>query len=203
MSTYGTDKGESGYLPHYVRHLGPRRLEVRSVLEIGIGGDDDPTAGGGSLQLWQDYFPNAHILGLDVERKDLALGDRVKIVQGDQGDSVLLIELSSLYGPFDLVIDDGSHLGRHQRASFETLLPTMAAGSYYVIEDLYPSYWGSWEGGPPGTPGTGIAFVKELVDRLHLGPDPIAAINLYWNIAFIQKGAQPPPRPKEPPPRTH
>ena len=32
-------------------------------------------------------------------------------------------EVNSMYGPFDIIIDDGSHLDSHIHASFDSYIP--------------------------------------------------------------------------------
>jgi hypothetical protein len=43
-------------------------------------------------------------------------------------------------GPFDPVVDDGSHAWAHQIATFQRLVQTLAPGGFYVLEDLDTSY---------------------------------------------------------------
>ncbi len=52
------------------------------------------------------------------------------------------------YGPFDLIIDDGSHLSAHMKASFEALYNTkcLKDGSVYVIEDTHAVVYHRWFG---------------------------------------------------------
>jgi hypothetical protein len=56
------------------------RSDVRTALEIGVWE-------GGSLRMWEEYFPNAEIWGLDVNpaRGEVA-GGRIHFVSGDQKD---------------------------------------------------------------------------------------------------------------------
>jgi demethylmacrocin O-methyltransferase len=197
---YGTDKSSAfhGYTEQYAHHLSARRRSVRSVLEIGIGGVTsgsgyETPAGGQSLRMWRAYFPNAHIVGIDIERKAVA-GPRISVEQGSQDDPTFLREVAERHGPFDLVIDDGSHIGRHVQASFEVLFERLKAGGLYVIEDLGTSYGTEWEGGPPGRPGTQAELLKRLVDdvlRRHWNTGgrahPVAAVHVYDEIAFLER----------------
>jgi hypothetical protein len=67
---YRTDKwGGHFYTPHYHAHLMHLRESPINLLEIGIGGYDDPAKGGESLRMWQDYFPNGKIYGIDIANK--------------------------------------------------------------------------------------------------------------------------------------
>jgi hypothetical protein len=64
-------------------------------------------------------------------------------------------------------LDDGSHIGRHQRASFDVLFPLVEDGGLYIIEDVCCSYWPHSEGGRKRR-GTIIEFLKDKVDDLHI-----------------------------------
>jgi hypothetical protein len=91
-----------------------------------------------------------------------------------------------------VVIDDGSHLGRHVRASFAGLWAAVKPGGWYVIEDLQAASDPRWEGGPPGTPGTAAELLKALVDDTLARTDPafrpgVAALHVYAEIAFLRK----------------
>ena len=152
---HGTDKSTEhhGYTRYYARHFGSRRHIVKSVLEIGVGGVTssegyDTTAGGQSLRMWGTYFPNARILGIDIFAKSV-IGERIAFEQGSQSDRNFLRGIIERYGPFDIVIDDGSHIGRDIVASFNALWDAVVPGGFYVIEDLQAAYHADWEGGPP------------------------------------------------------
>ena len=185
---WGTDKalGYHGYTSHYARHLRPRRRAVRCVLEIGIGGYEDATSGGNSLRMWRSYFPKATIYGLDIHQKRLD-EPRIVALQGDQSDAQSLLGAIAECPPFDLIVDDGSHIASHIVTSFNALFPTLNPGGVYVIEDLETAYWQEYGGGPPDTPGTAVALVKALLDDLNVGPRPVAAIHAYPNLAVIEK----------------
>jgi demethylmacrocin O-methyltransferase len=145
--------------------------------------------------MWQDYFPKARIVGVDIEKK-VVTGRRISVEQGSQDDPVFLSDIASRYGPFDVVIDDGSHLSRHVTASFGFLFDHVTPGGLYIVEDLATAYSRDYEGGPPGTAGTQAELIKSLVDdvlRRHWDTDgsawPIAALHLYDGIVFIEKAA--------------
>ena len=151
------------YFEIYERHFEPLRQQQRPlrILELGV-------SRGGSLELWRKYFgPDARIVGIDI---DPACADRVDpentVMIGDQSDPAVLASAIERLGGIDIVIDDGSHVGRHQIASFEFLYPRLSERGVYVCEDLHCSYWDTHEGGHQ-RPGTFIEFTKELIDRLH------------------------------------
>lgn len=193
-----TDKAstEHGYTQFYAQHLPPRH-SVTALLEIGIGGFTSITAyeekaGGMSLRMWQDYFPNAHIVGLDLYEKEVP-GPRIHVERGSQDDPSVLGRIADRYGPFDVIIDDGSHIGRHQWTSFRHLFSAVKPGGTYIIEDLATAYNPGFEGGGPGTPGTSVALLKDAVDhvlRRHWGgadAPAIAEVHVYDEIAFLTR----------------
>ncbi len=149
------------YEHHFQRFRAPRAHPVR-ILELGV-------SAGGSLQIWRKYFgPEAKIVGIDIDPACLGRVDPdTPAVIGDQSDpAVLAAALARLGGGVDIVIDDGSHLGRHQIASFEFLYPHLAEDGIYACEDLQYCYSPEWEGGYRKE-GTFVEYAKSLIDRLH------------------------------------
>ncbi len=69
-------------------------------------------------------------------------------------------------GGVDIVLDDGSHVGSHQRTSFETLFPLLNEGGIYLIEDLHTSYWTHFEGSYLSR-RSAVAMCKTLIDDMH------------------------------------
>lgn len=134
-TAYGTDKA-GWYSPVYDLLLNGRRDEVKTVLEIGIGTKEamqhvpgyEP---GASLRMWADYFPNALVFGADVVPSDLP-----NVFQLDQGNIAQLRHAGEIHGPFDLIVDDGSHNPHHQIIGAQTLVPFLRRGGLYIIEDV-------------------------------------------------------------------
>jgi cephalosporin hydroxylase len=106
------------------------------ILEIGV-------KGGGSTALWKALFPAATVVGLDIKLRPSLTGepsaDGVVYLKGDQTDVARLREIAAAHGPFDLVIDDGSHVNEHQETTIRALLPTVRPGGFYVVEDIHAS----------------------------------------------------------------
>ena len=79
-SHYGTDKwGIHRYTPHYQQHFSHLRLNKLNLLEIGVGGYEDPNQGGESLRMWKHYFPNGKIDSIDIFDKSALQEERIKI----------------------------------------------------------------------------------------------------------------------------
>lgn len=186
------------FTPHYDRHLRHLRDEAVRVLEIGIGGYGD-RPGGGSLAMWRRYFRRGLIFGLDVFDKSHVDACRVTSLVGDQNDPAFLRDLAARYGPFDVVIDDGSHVNEHVRTSFHALFEGLRPGGVYVIEDLWTSFRPGFGGviAEKAHPSTSLGMVKDLVDGLHHleaeapggGPDRlVTGLHVYHNITFVERG---------------
>ena len=197
---FHTDKAnaEHGYSRLYKRHL-PARKTVRKVLEIGIGGTEsthgyETLDGGASLRMWQAYFRGATVVGVDIYPKSVT-GPRIVVEQGSQDDPDFLAMIVRRHGPFDVIIDDGSHIGRHQVITLAHTFRALRPGGVYAIEDLDTAYRANWEGGPPGTAETSVDLLKGTVDDvlrrhwdLHLTALPVDEVHVYDQIAFLVRG---------------
>jgi len=202
---FGSDKagppGVHRYTQHYQKFFEPMRNDQMVVLEIGIGGYAHTGKGGGSLRMWKHFFPNALIVGLDLQDKKFVEEDRIRVYQGDQSDPELLQRIVQEVGAPRIIIDDGSHFPHHIRKTFEVLFPLLADGGYYCIEDTQTSYWPEFGGAEDlDAPDTTMALVKRLVDGLNymefvIEPfEPtysdlhVTQVDCYHNLVFIQKG---------------
>lgn len=140
----GTDKSSQGhgYLRFYEEILRHLRQEHFTLIEIGV-------LGGGSLRCWKAYFPNAQIIGIDInpdcKRHE---EDRIRVEIGSQDDTEFLDRVVAKNKPL-IVIDDGSHMAHHMIATFERLFPALLPGGYYFFEDAYVHY-GTTEAGHIG-----------------------------------------------------
>ena len=68
----------------------------------------------------------------------------------DQGDRGSLIKLAGeVGGNFDLIIDDASHNADHQILTAGILVPLLAPGGIYIIEDIPPQNKDKVDAGVP------------------------------------------------------
>ncbi len=133
-----TDKVDHGYTPIYhekFKHLRDKKI---NLLEIGI-------YKGGSLKMWLEYFPKAHIYAIDNKRQCAHLGKfrngRTTVFKADQSNrSELKNVLNSISIDFDIIIDDGMHYMKHQQVSLGMLFPRLKDSGFYVVEDLATMY---------------------------------------------------------------
>ena len=151
---YGSDKGsmyndchtytlEYFYLFHKIRD------NVEMVFECGIGTNNPKLPSsmglygqpGASLRVWRDYFKNAQIVGVDIDKKILFEEGRIHTAYIDQTDPKEIEELfHSLFNKyqklFDIMIDDGLHTFEAAICLFENSFHYLANNGYYIIEDM-------------------------------------------------------------------
>lgn len=140
---HGTDKASNhhNYTPIYEKYLGHMRESTLVVLEVGVGGDDNPDRGGQSLRMWRDYFPNSRIVGIDLHHKRLPLGEKIMVYKASQDDEKALQNIVNRVGPPDVIIDDASHHNVLTPRTFEILFPLLKPGGMYFVEDVHTTYW--------------------------------------------------------------
>lgn len=175
-----------------------RGKEVK-FLEIGV-------AGGGSLQIWRKYFgPESQIIGIDIDPECQSLDEVGQLVRvGSQGDGKFLKSIVNELGRITIVLDDGSHIGEDQVASFVALWPALESGGLYVIEDVHTSFWKEFN---PTYPQSFLAQSVALIDSLYseyarIEPsiltnvvrNSIHSITFYDSIVVIRKGEREEPR---------
>lgn len=160
---HSSDKWES-YLSLYEKLLSPYLGKEVRLLEVGV-------QNGGSLECWADYLgPNAVVIGVDInpccgliEFKT----PRIRCYVGDATSRNWLEEVVKKHGPFDIIIDDGSHMQEDIISAFQILCPHLAKGGVYVVEDLHCSYFTSHGGGKPGSSPTAMNYFQALTDMLN------------------------------------
>jgi hypothetical protein len=170
---YGTDKASNGhgYTRIYESYFAHLRDEPIVLVEFGVGGYGDPCAGGASLRMWNDWFPKGRIIGVDDQPKNLHLGPRVDIYRGDQA-SKGVINFIARHGPFDIVIDDASHVNSLTISTFENVWPHIKPGGFYVCEDTCESYKPKARQDPDSPLGlpTMMQFFRRLADEVNYEP---------------------------------
>lgn len=148
---FGSDKGDTilcahGYTRIYESLFDAARHRPLRLLEIGlVHGHTQATAGERlaeigcpSLRMWAHYLPQAALFGFDIMDFRSLSEPRMTIFQGDQSNPSDLARLAhQAGGPFDIIIDDGSHASHHQQITLAALFPHLAPGGLYCIEDLH------------------------------------------------------------------
>lgn len=148
----------------------PLRDEPLTLLELGFGeydparGDhNNPGNGGRSAAMWREYFPNALIAVVDVVAKT-GVPEGVEFFCGSQDDAEFLRGVYLQTGPFDIIIDDASHVSSLTIASFKILWPYLRPGGVYAVEDVHSSYHDWFFGADEAHPDPGQHHVQTAVN---------------------------------------
>lgn len=159
---YGTDKSDEihNYCVKYEKYLPFERYNKLNILEIGV-------LNGKSLKTWKNYFYRSQILGIDINPECKKYQEENVFVEiGSQADSVFLKDIMRQYGPFDMILDDGSHMNEHVIFSFEHLFESVKSGGVYIIEDVGTSYWSDYGGGIDEIQSS-MNYFKRLTDDVN------------------------------------
>ena len=171
---YGTDKSTNHrYTPYYHQVFTPVRNTTHTLLEVGV-------FKGESLKMWRDYFTNSMIYGIDYFRGnadgtwgelnrrvklDAKFGPRIAMFDVNQSS---IVEMERAFAedqplgqaaPYDIIVEDGSHMNRDQQLTFGQLFPLVRPGGIYVIEDTASSYSQGYDE-KPGSPDTTAEVVR-------------------------------------------
>lgn len=123
----GGDKGTMhNYIENYEKLFKPLRNREITFLEIGVDQ-------GHSLKMWREYFPNARIIGIDIKNPTMDVSG-CEFYICDQSSKEHIDKILGI--PFDVIIDDGSHVLQHQMLSHLYLFPKLKKGGMYIIEDI-------------------------------------------------------------------
>ena len=157
------------FLRFYEPFIRPSRHEMSAILEVGV-------SAGGSVRMWEQYLPNTKVVALDINPAAVRhASSRVKIEIVDQSDPKALVDVAVKHGPFDLIIDDGSHFWDHQILTMQCLMPFVKRGGLYIMEDIDTSY-GSYI--PLYNNGANVSaaeYLKRLLDRV-IGDSALDAV---------------------------
>ena len=149
----------SNYGPIYDRHFADYRDQPINILEIGV-------LKGGSMRLWEKYFPKANIYGIDIDEEcQQHESDRTKIFIGDQGDVSFLRNVKAKIPRIDIIIDDGSHRAKDQKTTFEEMYYHLKMPGVYLIEDIELNYWKNKD---LNSPDNFMTHMKNKIDDINI-----------------------------------
>jgi hypothetical protein len=225
-----TDKHTAHRYEHmYHRYMSPiatrwckntdqKRLRI---LEIGLG--CAPNGGmlkgtpGGSAMAWRYIFSSPifnldlHVMEYDEKCVKTWAAANPQVAVGHHGDQNSVADLTRVLqesggAPFDIIIDDASHIDEHQIHTLEFMIQHLAQGGIYVVEDIHASCkdWkanlGTHHGpGVGGTKGCMLTkdgtptFYSKLVDwqkSLLVNKEPfpdVTHIDVAFESAVLQK----------------
>jgi len=138
---FGSDKGniKHRYTKVYeplIQKICEEQGDTRKTAQLHIA--EAGVACGASLHMWSHYLSDSVIIGYDVRPECAELCqdlDNVRIVIGDPAK---MNEPDD--APFDVFIDDASHISEQIVEMFRNCWPWVRSGGYYVIEDLGCTY---------------------------------------------------------------
>jgi hypothetical protein len=124
-----------------------------------------------------------------------------------QSDPRQIVELGRKHDPFDVLIDDGSHLWEHQITSFRYLFPFIKQGGIYILEDIDTSYRNYQETYRGMSNVSAADYLKLLLDYvvgdaaldIAAQPDPVIrsfapaveSMNFYRRTCVIKRNVKP------------
>lgn len=137
-----TDKNTAhSYLDLYQNLLSCKKETAKNILEIGINL-------GGSIKLWNDFFPNATIYGVDIMDREY-IWDKIK-----ENNKIILYTSTDGYNEkfvnseflqkkiqFDFILDDGPHTFESMVLFIILYSQLMTNDGILIIEDVQSWDW--------------------------------------------------------------
>ena len=126
----GTDKEiRHNYVSEYYEDAFAKyRFNKINLLEIGI-------ACGASLKLWDSFFTNSKIYGVDINSSQVnpyVMNDKFELFFENAYDQIFVNKIPNM----DIIIDDGPHTLQSQLDFIDLYLPKVNAGGLLIIEDI-------------------------------------------------------------------
>ena len=137
-----TDKNTvHSYLPLYQKLLEGKKETARNVLEVGI-------AAGGSIQLWNAFFTNATVHGVDVmhinnvwdylkNNKKIVLHTSIDAYNESMFNKTFLVRAEK----FDVILDDGPHTLESMKQFIKLYCKILTDDGILIIEDVQSMEW--------------------------------------------------------------
>ncbi len=162
-----------GYQRFYPFFLEPLRA-VPNMKMLELGYDD-----GYSVAIWQNYFNNPEIDSIDIIKnpEDGRLANFFNVNQ----DKIEELEdfVKNCNKKYRFIIDDASHIPKHQWNTFIRFFDLLEEGGIYIIEDTETNFWGrAWQ--------YGYGFDSRVFSIYQ----KIGIINEHINSEFIEEDLQ-------------
>ena len=151
---YQSDKSKVHNYHLIYGSLFKKRNNVRKVLEIGLGTDNEKLISnmgsfgkpGASVRAFRDFFKKAKIFGADIDKNILFKEKRIKTYYADQTNLRSLESLFKKVGSnFDLIIDDGLHASYANINMIVGSLKFLKTNGFLIIEDIPYRTINIWE----------------------------------------------------------
>jgi hypothetical protein len=153
-----------------------RGMEIK-MLEVGMG----PKGSAKGYRLYKEFLPQLHYVGFEyqnqrqnIERQSvLSESEREWLLAhtywGDQGNADDRRAVTEKFGPFDIIVDDGSHNTVHQIGTIEDMfINSLKPGGVYIVEDIETSFLTDYNGGVRNQEerSTFVTLVQDLLTSL-------------------------------------
>lgn len=157
MGRHGSDKGNKNieyswhnYTTFYYSIFNDLREKQLRVFELGLGTNNINIPSnmgpggkpGASLFGWNEFFPNSHIFGADIDTGILFNTDKIKTFYCDQTNPEIIKKMwnePDLQDNFDIIIEDGLHTFSANVTFFENSIHKLKPNGYFIIEDILNS----------------------------------------------------------------
>lgn len=147
MTKCGSDKGNGhNYTVFYYELFKNLRYSNLNIFEVGLGTNNINIPSnmgkggtpGASLRGWKEFFPNANIVGADIDRDILFVEDRITTYYCNQLDADTITNMwKSIPEHFDIIVDDGLHTPEANITFFQNSYHKLNTGGTYIIEDIF------------------------------------------------------------------
>jgi hypothetical protein len=139
-----TDKNTShSYLPLYQQLLISKKETAKNVLEVGIYHT------GGSIKLWNDFFTNANVYGIDmldindIWNDDIKNNEKIILYTSSDGYNNDFFTTNFLHKNIkcDFMLDDGPHTLESMKTFIKLYSQIMTDDGILIIEDVQSWEW--------------------------------------------------------------
>lgn len=127
-----TDKGWShSYIEYYYSHkFTPLKSKPLVMLELGVHY-------GNSTRLWNEWFENAFIYGIDISDDSIKRIENMRMVKGIVGDGYTIDMVNKFDDEFfDIIIEDGPHTLESQIFAVNNWGKKIKKNGTLIIEDI-------------------------------------------------------------------
>lgn len=160
MHRHGSDKGGRpgrswhNYAVKYHELFAGMRQKRIDLFELGLGTNHTDTPSnmgvngkpGASLRGFREYFPEATIVGADIDARVLFQDDRISTFRCDQTDKESIERLWAVVPQsFDIMIEDGLHEYAANVTFFVNSIHKLKPNGVYVIEDIMTAELERWK----------------------------------------------------------
>ena len=137
----------------------------KKVLEIGI-------QRGGNVCFLIDVLPaGSTVVGIDIHKPIQEIPDSIQFIQGSSLDKKIISEVSKS-GPFDLIIEDASHIQNHVCRNIDNFAPMLKINGTMIIEDTQYALLPGWGRGLFGRKNVLNHYIKNYYKNLTFQNDP-------------------------------